>query len=139
MQKAVRITAIALLLITAVNALVAGALFVLEPSGGRMGMSVGYLRFSPFVDYLIPGIVLLTVLGCLPLYVAFVIIRKKPFAPMAVFVQGIILIGWIAVQVLMVRDLNVLHITMAGVGMALVLCGFRLLTRQSPGQPRTRN
>lgn len=139
MQKAVKITAIALLLITAVNALVAGALFVLEPSGGRMGMSADYLRFSPFVDYLIPGIVLFTTLGCLPLYVAFVTLRKKSFAPMAVFVQGIILIGWIVIQVLMVRDLNVLHITMAGVGMALVLCGFRLLPTRPPDQPETRH
>ena len=138
MQKAARITAIGLLLTTGVNALVAGALFILDPSGGRIGMSVDYLKFSPFADYLIPGLVLLTVVGCLSIYVAIATLRKKSYAPMATLGQGVILIGWIAIQVLMVRDLNVLHMTMAGVGIVLVLCGLALSLNKSPDQPGMR-
>lgn len=138
MQKTARIIAIVLLLISAVNALVAGALFILDPSGGGLGMSVDYLRFSPFRDYRVPGIVLFTVLGWLNLYVAFVTFRKKSYAPVAVLVQGVILIGWIVVQVRMVRDLNALHVTMFTVGTLLALCGFALLPGKLSDQPTAR-
>jgi hypothetical protein len=44
--KTVRILAICLLLITAVNALVAGILFISDPSGQKMGISTAYLASS---------------------------------------------------------------------------------------------
>ncbi len=58
LKRFLRYSSISLLLLTAVNATVAGVLFILDPSGHKMGMSVSYIENSPFNSYLIPGIVL---------------------------------------------------------------------------------
>jgi hypothetical protein len=47
----------------ALSAFVAGAMFMVEPSGRLMGMTEATLTRSPFGSYLVPGIVLFTVVG----------------------------------------------------------------------------
>ena len=126
MQRFLRRLSIFLLLFTAINAIIAGILFILDPSGQIIGMSIDYLKFSPFSSFLIPGIVLLIVNGILNLGVAIITIQQKPFFPLLTIIQGILLIGWIVIQVLMVRDINPLHIIMFLIGMILILNGVLL-------------
>ena len=45
------------------SAVAGGVGLVSEPSGGNLGMSVDWLSESPFADYFIPGLVLLSVIG----------------------------------------------------------------------------
>jgi hypothetical protein len=125
-MKAIRIISIVLLLLTGLNALIAGALFIFDPSGAKMGMSTAYLEFSPFSSFLIPGIVLFTVNGGLNLLAAGFTIREKKHYPRWVAFQGVLLAGWICVQVLMVRDINLLHITMFSIGACLTTLGLIL-------------
>jgi len=122
-----RITSISLLLLTAINAAVAGVLFIIDPSGHKMGMSVAYIKDSPFNSYLIPGIVLLIVNGLLNFIAAYFVFKKKPFASLLVIIQGILLSGWIVIQVIMVKDISLLHIIMFTIGTTLTISGFLLL------------
>ena len=134
MKKIIRLTVISLLIITAINAVVAGFLFITDPSGLKLGMSVEYLKFSPFNSYLIPGIVLLVVNGLLNFAAAYAVIKNKAYSSVFVVIQGILLGGWILIQVIMVRDVSILHIIMFSVGLILSLSGI-LLCRMSKEYP----
>lgn len=114
-----------LLLFTAINALVAGALFVWEPSGSAMGMDVSYLGPSPFDNYFIPGMVLFFVNGVLNIVAAMTTLRNHRWANRLVVLQGILLVGWILAQVWMVRDINLLHAIMFIVGVTLMILAYR--------------
>ncbi|MBL7882921.1 MAG: hypothetical protein JNL69_02555, partial [Bacteroidia bacterium] len=71
MIRILKIISISLLVLTAINAAVAGVLFIIDPSGQKMGMSISYIKDSPFKSFLIPGIVLLIVNGLLNFIAAF--------------------------------------------------------------------
>lgn len=126
MNKVIRITSIICLLLTGINALVAGALFIIEPSGSKMGMSVAYLKPSPFHTYLIPGIILFTINGVLNVFAAYFAIKQKNHYQVWIAVQGILLMGWILIQVLLLKDLNILHVIMFTVGFILMVSGILL-------------
>jgi len=112
MKKILKVFTISLLFFTAINALIAGALFIADPSGKLMGMTADYLKDAPFNSFLIPGIVLFVVNGVLNVAAGIMTIRNHAAAARFVILQGILLCGWIVVQILMVRDINALHIVM---------------------------
>ena len=56
-----------LLLIQGLGGLAGGLSLTLRPDGSIMKMPLSYLDGSPFSDFLIPGLILLLVLGVLPL------------------------------------------------------------------------
>lgn len=117
-----RIIAICLLFLIGINAIVAGFLFIVDPSGITMGLSTDYLKHSPFQSYLIPGIILLIFNGILNFAVGIVSIKKAKNYSKLILCQGLILIGWISTQVYMVRDINPLHIIMFSCGIMLTIC-----------------
>lgn len=125
-KKFLTILSISLLLLTAVNAVIAGCLFMIDPSGGKIGMSVAYLQHSPFTSFLVPGIVLLSVNGILNFIAAWATFKTKTYAPAFIMMQGVLLGGWIVIQVLMVQQVQLLHIIMFLVGFTLLVCGFIL-------------
>lgn len=91
-----------LLMLVAVNALIAGPLLVLAPDGHFLGFKTDDLQGSPFHDYLVPGL-LLTAIGGLHL-LAFVLQVRR--APNAWFWSGFAatsLCVWIVVQVLVIQ------------------------------------
>lgn len=130
MNRFVRVGTLVLLFLTGLNALVAGGLFVLDPSGAKMGMTTDYLNTSPFDTFLIPGTVLFFVNGMLNILAAVSVIQNKPYAKQFVVLQGFLLVGWIVVQVWMVRDINPLHIVMFSIGILLIAGG--LLLKKNP-------
>ncbi len=124
MIKITRILLIAFLFLTSINALISGLLFILDPSGNLMGMTTDYLKASPFTSFLIPGIVLFTVNGIMNLVAGISLIKRKPYASSLAILQGMLLIGWIIIQVLIVKDINMLHISMLAIGVSFVLGGW---------------
>jgi hypothetical protein len=73
-----------------------------DPTGSAVGLDPGWLEGSPFGDYLIPGVILLLVLGIGPLLVTLGILRRSPWAWAASLLTGVALIIWIVVEVLVV-------------------------------------
>ena len=59
----VRVVLMALHALQCVGAVAAGVGFVSDPSGGALGMEVGWLEGSPFPDYWFPGLFLAVVIG----------------------------------------------------------------------------
>jgi hypothetical protein len=122
-NRTLRIIAITLLLIVGFSAVCSGILFIVSPDGHLIGITLSTLRFAPFGDFLIPGIILLAVNGVSNLIVAFMAITKKRHYPFLVALQGVLLVGWILVQIVMLREFNGLHLLMIMFGTCLILIG----------------
>ncbi len=100
-----------------IGALGGGLVFVLAPDGSLMHMPVSNMKNSPFPDYLIPALILVTFLGIYPLAVAYSLwarpdwgwpdainpFKRYHWAWAASFSVGVILIIWISVQVQFIR------------------------------------
>ncbi len=117
---------IILLLLLSVNAIIAGVIFIVDPAGTAMGLTVEYIRHSPFNSYLLPGIVLLLSNGILPLFVTYKIIKADKNQSIFILLQGAVLMGWILIQISMVREVNWLHIAMLTWALLLFFLGILL-------------
>ena len=93
--------AVGLELFVAIGALVGGSLFMLGPDGHLMGMPVSLLSRSPFSSFLIPGLLLFSAIGIGPLAAAIVTYRRPTIAPLAAALVGLILMGWVTIEMVM--------------------------------------
>lgn len=93
---------VGLLLFQGVSGLAGGSGLTMDPTGAAVGLDQEWLNGSPFADYLIPGIILLVVLGIGPLIVAVGIFRRLRWAWTASLLAGLALLIWIIVQVVIV-------------------------------------
>lgn len=124
MKKLLKPLTVSLLFLTALNAIIAGSMFITDPSGKLMGMTTEYLQYSPFSTFLIPGIVLFVINGIFNIAAGVFTLRNHRSAARFVMLQGVLLCGWILVQILMVRDINALHIVMFSIGVVLIVLGW---------------
>lgn len=115
--------ALLLLFLNGVGALVGGIPMIAYPDGSANGISLRYLEHSPFADYLIPGIILVASNGVLSLMVFVALILNVRHHSWWVMGQGIVLCGWIQVQMIMLREVNFLHISFGAIGIALIFLG----------------
>lgn len=118
-QKNVKRALIILHIIVGVGALAGGFATITNPKA-PMGMSetevLGMLRNSPFTDFLIPGILLFTVIGLGNLLSAIGLGCKMKFKE---YISGIFACGlmiWIIVQCIMLRDIVFLHVLFFAIG-----------------------
>ena len=100
-----------------------------------MQMPLTMLQYSPFSNFLVPGMILLVLLGLYPMAVANALWRKpawrwpddlNQFKQMhwswaASLSTGVILLVWITVQVLMLRSVAFLHVLYFVWGWALII------------------
>ncbi len=112
-----------LLIILSIGAIAGGGSFLLFPEG-YLGMTPeSMLQHSPFPNFLIPGIILFTVFGVIPLFVVWGLLKQKScksaqavniFQDMhwswsfAVY-TGFALIIWIYMQVYFLQSFHLLH------------------------------
>jgi hypothetical protein len=117
-----------------VSAAFGGIVFVINPSGGLIGMPVSLLRFSPFHDFLIPGLILGVVFG-IGSFAAILALWFRPawslasalthatgehWAWSAALVIGSGQVIWIVTQMLMMRGVSVLHFLYGGLGLLII-------------------
>jgi hypothetical protein len=88
-----------LLTLTVLAALGGGALLLADRTGSLLGLSIAQLSGTPFPDYTIPGAVLVTLFGLLPIPVLMGLWRERTWARDLAGVLGVGLVVWITVQV----------------------------------------
>ena len=81
-MKLTRNILIGLLVFLGIGAIGGGGVFIISPSGKLMRMSLSMLNKSPFDSFLIPGIILFSVLGIVPTLLARAL-YKKPTSKLA--------------------------------------------------------
>ena len=136
-EKFLRILAVVLMIFTAIGALPVGYSFIADPSGAGMGATVAVLQYSPFSDFLIPGLTLFICNGLLNLLAAGLSIGKIKYYPYLIFAQGSILFGWIGFQVAFLRLFNWYHLVFGIIGLVLIVIGWLLLRRSPKGSPQS--
>ena len=125
-QNSLRIIAIVLMMATALNALAAGYSFMVDPSGAGLGMSTSFIQNSPFTDFFIPGIILFIFNGLTNIVTSIIAIRKGKDYSLLISLQGLILLGWIIIQLTMVEIFHPLHLIMGIIGACLIIIGVSL-------------
>ena len=124
-----RLALVALELFTALGALYGGGMLVADPTGKRIGFTLQMLERTPFRSYLVPGIVLLAVNGLGMLAVALGVLWRWRHAITASIGVGALLVGWIAVQLLMIGYVSALQPLMLATG--ALIAGTAVLARRS--------
>jgi hypothetical protein len=110
-------------LIVAIGALPAGILFLTDPSGEMMGMDTEMLKNAPFSDYLIPGLILLVILGLGNAVSALFSFNRVNISGKAGVLLGAILIVWIGIQLYWMGYVSFLQVVMGIVGLLELLIG----------------
>jgi hypothetical protein len=127
MKIFIKIVAVLLLLINGVGTLYGGFNLIKDPSGGLMQMPLSYLEDSPFSNYLIPGIVLFCVNGVFSFVALIALISNLSVAAMLIMAQGLLLSGWIIVQIILLQNFYPpLHIPFLFIGLLLFISGYYL-------------
>ncbi|MHC4799101.1 MAG: hypothetical protein ACYTF1_20905, partial [Planctomycetota bacterium] len=96
-----------------------------EPSGANLGFALEQLSESPFDDYLIPGIVLLVVIGVGNLAGGVLSFLRYRYAGRIAAALGALLIMWIVAQVWWIGLLFWLQPLYFGFGVAELVLGWR--------------
>lgn len=93
--------AVGLQLFTALMAIPVGLQLIANPEGAPLGLPQAWIDATPFGSWLLPGLVLLTIIGAGQLVAAALIVVRHPLAPWLTGALGVGLMIWIAVQVAM--------------------------------------
>ena len=93
---------------------------------GAEGVPVEWLEASPFSNYIVPGILLLVVVGGSAALGAVAVFARMRSARLAALAAGIILLVWIVVQVSIIGYVSWLQPTMAVVALLIVALAFLL-------------
>ena len=76
---------------------------------------------------MIPGLILLSVNGISNVIVGILGIRQSNFFPILTIICGFLLIGWLTIQILLIKEFFApAHVTYYVVGVVMVFLGFRL-------------
>jgi hypothetical protein len=105
------------LVLLGIGAILGGGALCISPGGELLAMPPSLLRDTPFRDYLIPGLILFSVIGVFPLLAAYALLRKpdwhalraaNPFrgrhwAWAASAMSGVSLVVWIVAEMVLLR------------------------------------
>ncbi|GAY07321.1 hypothetical protein TOK_2546 [Pseudonocardia sp. N23] len=86
-----------------------------------IGMPDSWLSGTPFTNWVVPGILLLSVVALPMLVAAGLEVVRSPWAPIFSIAAGGALVAWIGVQLLVMQRYNVLQPVMLGAGLAVML------------------
>lgn len=120
-----RVLVLVLAVFSAVSCIAGGMLLVIWHRGDHMLLPLEALRFTPFHDYLVPGLMLTLVVGGAQLVCVMATYGRTRLSPLVWGLAGGVLSGWIIAQAAMLRSFNTLHGLYLGIGVTLVVIGVR--------------
>ena len=117
-----------ILLFLALGAIYGGIMLIIDPSGKEIGWTKDLLSGTPFLSFLLPGIILLFFNGIFPLVIFILGTMRKSIWYLLVIFQGLILIIWLTSEVLMNIELYspVMHPLFYSIALLLIFLGLYL-------------
>ncbi|MGA3015065.1 MAG: hypothetical protein ABSD71_13645 [Bacteroidales bacterium] len=113
----------------AIAAIPAGILFLIDPSGHKNGTSSAILANSPFIDFFIPGLILLLFIGIGNFSGTVLTILRKEVSGFIGIIFGIMLMVWIVLQVYWIGYSSFLQPVFFVLGLIEAAIGYILLLR----------
>lgn len=124
MNRLIKIVSVVMLLFNGIGAFYGGLGLITDPTGDKIQLAQHYLNNTPFSNYLIPGIILLVVNGVFSFITIGSIILKYNKFYIFLIIQGILLTGWLAVQLILIRTFYApMHIPLISIGILLIISG----------------
>lgn len=99
---------------------------IVDPGGGLMHLPLNLLQHSPFHSFRIPGIVLLACCGLMAFWVMWQAILARPRHGLWIAWQGLVLLGWLVVQCIMLRLVVWPHYLYGALALVLIASGLTL-------------
>ena len=118
-----------------VTAAAGGFGLISDPSGAKMAVSMEWLNGSPFVDYFIPGLVLLAVIGAGNVLASVTSFVRNKFAAHLAIALGLFLALYMAVEVLFIGLRNLSQPLYFILGLIVFVLGMQLSKRAKTVQP----
>jgi hypothetical protein len=110
----------------AVTATISGLLMISNPDGEIMSLSLSLLYQTPFKNFLIPGIILAVFVGGINLIAVFYNIQRNMNRYNWAIAGGVVITGWIIVQMILIQTVYWLHFLYLGIGVLIILLAFQL-------------
>ena len=120
-----------LLLFNGTGAVYGGVNLIMHPDGSSLRLSLDLLKYTPFKDYLIAGIILFIVNGLFSFFVLIKLLLNQKNYSWFVIAQGLILTGWIIIQVFLIQTVYFLHFILISIGIVLIVLGSILMKLQN--------
>lgn len=115
-----------LVVFIALTSTISGLLMISKPDGSILQLTPGLLEGTPFNNYLVPGILLATIVGGVNLIAVFFNMQRHPFRYNWAMAGGFMISGWLIVQMILIRTLHWLHFIYLGIGLLIILIAFQL-------------
>ena len=125
-QRRCRIIAGTLQLFISIGALAGGAGLIFNPTGANLGMPLDLLSNSQFTDYLVPGIILLSLIGIGHCIGGLLSLRGVRISGSLTIILGILLLFWITAQVSWIGLTHWLQPLYFGLGLLEIVFGAKL-------------
>jgi hypothetical protein len=110
-----------LCLFTGLTSVLGGAELALAPDGSLVGLPLSLLRYSPFTDFLVPGLLLAGVVGAINTVAGVLVLARKPPAGGEALVGGVAMATWIGVELALLRSFHWLHGVYLALAAAIVV------------------
>lgn len=111
----------------ALTALPGGIMMAYHPDGSELGLSTDMLYASPFKSYFIPGLILALVVGGCNLVGLFLIMTDNSHSYKFCLLSGILLLGWIVAQMLLMQYYSWLQGLYLLTGILISLLSYHLM------------
>ncbi len=108
-----------------IAAFICGLMMINRADGTTLGLSVEILHNSLFKNFLLPG-VFLTTIGLVNLIAVFYNIKRHAQRYNWAIASGILIIGWIVVQKILINDSSLLQYLYLSIGMLILLVAYQL-------------
>jgi hypothetical protein len=125
MKKSLVKISVFLLAFVGISAVPSGIALVTDPSGKTLHMSTSLLKHSPFTDFVIPGAILLCVIGIGSLFTLTLLVTRKRPAPEIDLGAGTVLMGWIVFEMVFIQMLHVFQFLFLGISLTLLFLGMK--------------
>lgn len=115
-----------LLAFIALSSIVSGMFMLCYPDGSLLGLSTALLKDTPFQSFTIPGIVLTVLVGGTSLVAVVLNVLAHPMRYNWAIAAGLVLTGWIFIQMLFVNTLHWLQFVYLFSALMVLLLSWQL-------------
>ena len=110
----------------AITSVFSGLLMISNPDGKILNLPLVMLNGTPFKNFLIPGILLTTIVGGVNLLAVFYNMQRHVNRYNRAMAGGIMISGWIVVQMILIQAAHRLHFLYLGIGILIILLAYQL-------------
>ena len=110
----------------ALTAVISGSLMIANPGGEMLELPKSILEDTPFDSFLYPGLILAVVVGGINFLAVIANMLHWPSRYNWSLAGGLILSGWIIIQMLLIATVHWLHILYLVTGIFIILLSYQL-------------